>query len=98
MRSIIIISLFTFSISLATKNSFAQNTTGVYIVPYISYDLVLVPSYIEETLFEDPFEFNVAGYLSYGVGIGKFYPIGQLGAYFRYGKSIIENGVKKMED
>ena len=91
MKSIIITSLFTFSISFATISSFAQDTTGVYIVPYASYDLTLLPSYINESGFEDPFEFNVNGYLSYGLGVGKFYSIGQLGAYFRYGKSILDD-------
>lgn len=80
---------------LCTQHAVSQDSTGIYINPHISYDLTLLPSYIEEDGFEDPFEFNVAGYLSYGVAIGRNYNIGQFEVYFRYGKSILENDVKK---
>lgn len=78
-----------------TEYIVSQDSTGIYINPYISYELTLLPSYIEEDGFEDPFEFNVSGYLSYGVAIGRIYNVGQFEAYFRYGKSILENDVKK---
>ncbi|MFV1883725.1 MAG: hypothetical protein ACMZ7B_04505 [Balneola sp.] len=66
----------------------AQDTTGVYISSDLSGQLVLLPSYINEEFYEDPFEFNLDGYLGFAFEVGKNLPIGQLGVYYRYGKSM----------
>ncbi|MBO6620423.1 MAG: hypothetical protein JJ892_10035 [Balneola sp.] len=73
---------------LFTRQTVCQDTTGVYIVPGASFDFVLLPSYIEENGFEDPFEFNVNGYITVGAEIGKYFDFGQLGGYFGYGISV----------
>ena len=90
MKSIKTYCTIIFCLAVSMK-AMSQDTTGVYFNPHLSYDLTLLPSYIEESGFEDPFEFNVTGYLSYGLEVGKFYPIGQLAVYFRYGKSILDD-------
>lgn len=73
---------------LCTQHAVSQDSTGIYIVPEASLDFVLLPSYIEETYFEDPFEFNVNSYITVGAEIGKYFDFGQLGGYFRYGISV----------
>lgn len=84
--------IFCFAVSIKATS---QDTTGVYLVPQASFDFVLLPSYIEEANFEDPFEFNVNGYITVGAEIGKYIIFGQLGTFFRYGISVGPNDLEE---
>lgn len=77
-----------FLVILGFGHTKAQDTTGVYISVDISGQLVLLPSYINDEFIGDPFEFNVDGYLAFALEVGKKFPIGQLGVYYRYGENL----------
>lgn len=79
-----------FSLSTFTEVN-AQEVGSYYLFPSAGFEFSFIESFIDDEFYEDPFDFMIDGFLTFGLEAGKQFEFGQVGFQFRYGKALTED-------